>query len=80
MCIEDRPGALENRLVESGILAGREWLYVVASIYHLETLASLGYEFVYITPKSMVIEDHYVIFRKKLYGNDIIDLEIDSNG
>ena len=77
MCIEDRPGALENRLAESGILAGREWLYVVASIYHFETLASLGYEFVYITPKSMVIEDHYVIFRKKLYGNDIIDLEVE---
>lgn len=56
----------ENNLLSSGILAGREWIYVVASKYQAENLAALGYEFVYATPKAMLPEEDYVIFRKRL--------------
>ena len=61
-------GIAENRLAESGLLNGREWLYVVASKYQAESLAALGYEFLYATPKAMLPEEDYAVFRKKL-GN-----------
>jgi len=56
----------ENRLAESGLLEGKEWLYIVASKYQSENLFALGYELMYYAPESMLPEEDYAVFRKKL--------------
>ena len=56
----------ENRLAESGLLEGKEWLYIVASKYQSESLFALGYEMMYYAPKSMLPEEDYAVFRKKI--------------
>lgn len=62
-CIDDRPGALDNRLAESGITKGKRYIYIIASKYQREYLASRGYTFIYETPPAMITEEDYVLYR-----------------
>ena len=63
MCIEDRPGALDNRLAESGLTKGKDYIYIVASKYQSEYLSSRGHTFIYETPPAMLPEEDYVLYR-----------------
>jgi hypothetical protein len=57
------PGTLDNNLHESGITKGKKYIYVIASKYQSEYLASQGYTFIYETPPAMIVEEDYVLYR-----------------
>ena len=61
--IELHHGALENRLAESGITKGKEYIYIVASKYQREYLESCEYTFIYETQPAMIVEEEYVLYR-----------------
>jgi hypothetical protein len=61
--LELHPGSLDNNLHESGITKGKKYIYVIASKYQREYLASQGYTFIYETPPAMIVEEDYVLYR-----------------
>ena len=61
--IDLHPGTLENHLDESGITQGKNYIYIIASKYQSEYLASRGHTFIYETPPAMLTEEDYVLYR-----------------
>ena len=61
--IEAHSSTLENHLAESGITKGKNYIYIVASKYQRENLASSGYTFIYETTPAIIMEEDYVLYR-----------------
>ncbi|MBO4556749.1 MAG: hypothetical protein J5706_08315, partial [Elusimicrobiales bacterium] len=61
--IDLHPGTLDNRLAESGIMKGKDYIFIIASKYQKDYLASRGHTFIYETPPAMLTEEDYVLYR-----------------
>ena len=61
--IDPHPDTLENHLNESGIMKGKDYIYIIAPKNQREYLASRGYTFIYETSPAIFMEEDYVLYR-----------------
>ena len=61
--IDPHPDTLENHLNESGIMKGKDYIYIIAPKNQREYLASRRYTFIYETSPAIFMEEDYVLYR-----------------